>query len=97
MEKLQIGWEKGAGRMLEPSTDAYSDPSIPGETQVGWVLLKRLCRDEPLRESNRAVQGILAPYLSCCRRTAGGLPRGRAGSIALRADVMGRGSNTHLG
>lgn len=71
--------------------------ALPGETQVGWVLLKRLCRDEHVRESNRAVQGTLAPCLSCCHRTPGGLPRGKAGSIALRADVMGRGIDTHLG
>ena len=50
-----------------------------------------------MKESNRAVQGPLAPCLSCCHRTPGGLPRGKAGSIALRADVKARGSNTHLG
>mgnify|MGYP006996568045 CR=1 FL=1 len=40
MEKLQIGWARGAGRMLEPSADACSDPSTPRRDTGGLGSFK---------------------------------------------------------
>ena len=59
------GW-KDAG----VSADACSDLlSIPACTRVGWVHLKRLCRDEHAKKSSRAVRGPLTPTEVCLAAT----------------------------
>lgn len=59
---------------------------------MGWVHLKRLCRDKYADESSRAVHGPLIPTEACPAATEllRGMPRGRLARNALRVYVMGK-------
>ena len=57
MEKLQIGWARGAGRMLEPSTDACSDPSIPRRDTGGLGSFKEALQGQTCEGEQQGCAG----------------------------------------